>query len=160
MAVQAPRLRRFALARPGAFRRLLNAWPCWRGTGARVTYIAADWSELRVRIPLNWRTRNYVGTTFGGSLYAACDPHFMFLLLHQLGPEYVVWDKAASIRFRRPGKGTLTATFRLPDGELDEIKRLLEHEAKLDRTYTVDVVDGDGVVHATVEKVVNVRKVS
>jgi hypothetical protein len=31
-------------------------------------------SEVRVRVPLGWRTRNYVGTIFGGSMYGAVDP--------------------------------------------------------------------------------------
>ena len=39
-----------------------NFFPAYRGTGARITYIAADWREVRIRLPLSWRTRNYVGT--------------------------------------------------------------------------------------------------
>ena len=97
-------------------RHLFNAWPCYRGTGGRVTFIAGDWSEVRVRLPLSWRTRNYVGTIFGGSLYGAVDPIYMVMLIRALGPEYVVWDQAATIRFLRPGRSTLHATFRLePD---------------------------------------------
>ena len=46
-------------------------WPCMRGMGGRVTYIAPDWSEIRVRLRLKLRTRNYVGTIFGGSLYGS-----------------------------------------------------------------------------------------
>jgi hypothetical protein len=51
-----------------------NFFPAFRGTGARITYIAGDYREMRVELPLNWRTRNYVGTIFGGSLYGAVDP--------------------------------------------------------------------------------------
>jgi acyl-coenzyme A thioesterase PaaI-like protein len=136
----------------------LNVYPCFRGTGGRVTYIAPDWSEMRVRLPLSRRTKNYVGTIFGGSLYASCDPHFMFMLMHRLGPEYLVWDKAASIRFRKPGRSTLYAVCRMPDAEVAEVKRLLGSAEKVDRTYSVDLVDKEGVVHATIEKIVNVRK--
>lgn len=150
-------LRAWAVRHPRAFRHLLNLYPCFRGTGGRVTHIADDWSEMRVRLKLNWRTRNYVGTIYGGSLYACVDPHFMFMLMHRLGPEYTVWDKAASIRFRRPGRTTLTAVCRMPDDEVAEVKRLLATEPKVDRTYQVELVDAAGVVHATVEKVVNVR---
>jgi acyl-coenzyme A thioesterase PaaI-like protein len=152
------RLRDWAIRHPKAFRHLLNFYPPFRGTGAWVTYIADDWSEMRVRIPLSWRTRNYVGTIFGGSLYAGLDPHFMFMLMHRLGPGYLVWDKAAAIRFRRPGRGQLTAVCRMPQEEVDEVRRLLEDQEKVDRTYTVDLVGKDGTPHATVEKVVNVRK--
>ena len=133
-----------------------NLWPCYRGTGARVTFIAGDWREVRVQIPLSWRTRNYVGTIFGGSLYAAVDPFYMIMLMKNLGPDYVVWDKAASIRFRKPGRGLLNASFRLEEAELAEIRRLLLEQPKVDRTYTVQLVDAAGVVHAEVEKVIHI----
>jgi acyl-coenzyme A thioesterase PaaI-like protein len=152
------RLQSFAIRHPRLFRVLLNFYPPFRGTGAWVTFIADDWSEMRIRIPLSWRTRNYVGTIFGGSLYAGLDPHFMFMLMHRLGPDYLVWDKAASIRFKRPGRGQVTAVCRMPDAEVAEVKRILESQEKVDREYSVDLVDKDGIVHATIGKVVNVRK--
>lgn len=139
------------------FRWGTNVWPCYRGTGGRVTFVAADWSEIRVKLPLSWRTRNYVGTIFGGSLYASVDPFFMLLLIKRLGPDFIVWDKAARIRFRRPGKTTLTAVMRIDDAELAEVRRLMELEPKLDRTYRVELVDKDGAVHAEVDKVVQIR---
>lgn len=144
--------------RTRCFRWGTNLWPCYRGTGGRVTFVAADWSEIRVKLPLSWRTRNYVGTIFGGSLYASVDPFFMLLLLKRLGPDFIVWDKAASIRFRKPGKTTLTAVMRIDDAELSEVRRLMETEVKLDRTYRVELVDKDGVIHAEIEKVVQIRQ--
>jgi len=135
-----------------------NLWPCYRGTGARVTFIARDWREVRVRIPLSWRTRNYVGTIFGGSLYAAVDPFYMIMLMKNLGPEVVVWDKAASIRFKRPGRGPLSATFLLDETELAEVHRLLLEQPKVDRTYTVQLKDVEGMVHAEVQKVIHLSR--
>ncbi len=135
-----------------------NLFPAWRGTGARVTYIAADWREVRVRLPLSWRTRNYVGTIFGGSLYGAADPMYMIMLIHVLGPAYNVWDKAATIRFRKPGRAELYARFRLDDAEIATIRRLLETEPSIDRVYTVELADANGVVHASVEKTIYIRK--
>lgn len=129
-----------------------NLFPAYRGTGGRVTYIAPDWQEVRVKIPHNWRTRNYVGTIFGGSIYGAVDPIYMIMLIRTLGDDYVVWDKAAEIRFKKPGRDDLYATFTLPDAELDAIRSELESTDALDRHYTVDVVDESGTVHATVRK--------
>ena len=135
-----------------------NVFPAYRGTGGRVTYISADWREVRVKLPLSFRTRNYVGTIYGGSMYSAVDPMYMIMLIHLLGPGYVVWDKAASIRFRRPGKSTLFATFRLDDQELEVIRELTAAGDAVDRTYNVDLVDAAGVVHASVEKVIYVKR--
>jgi len=134
-----------------------NFFPAYRGTGARITYIAEDWREIRIKVPLSLRTRNYVGTIFGGSMYGAVDPIYMVMLIRNLGPEYVVWDKSASIRFRRPGRTTLYARFAIDQAELDAIRAALETERSVDRTYAVELVDREGVVHARVEKVIHVR---
>jgi len=134
-----------------------NLWPCYRGSGGHVAFIAADWSEVRVRLPLSWRTRNYVGTIYGGSMVSAVDPFFMIMLIHRLGPGYQVWDKASSIRFRKPGRTTLTASLALPSGEEEAIREGLQGARSVDRTYRIELVDAAGLVHAEVEKVVNVR---
>lgn len=134
-----------------------NLFPAWRGTGARVMYIAADYREIRVRLPLSWRTRNIVGTIFGGSLYGAADPMYMIMLMKLLGPGYLVWDKAASIRFRKPGRSTLHAIFRIDDAEVQAIREAAA-SGPIDRDYNVDLVDHDGVVHASVTKTIYIRK--
>jgi acyl-coenzyme A thioesterase PaaI-like protein len=135
-----------------------NWFPAYRGTGARVTYIAADWREVRVRLPLSRRTRNYVGTIFGGSLYGAVDPMYMIMLIRLLGPAYTVWDKAATIRFLKPGRSTLTARFVVDEAETDAIRRILETAPSVDRVYQVELIDADGVPHAAVSKTVYIRK--
>jgi acyl-coenzyme A thioesterase PaaI-like protein len=132
-------------------------FPAYRGTGGKITYISSDWREIRVEVPLSRRTRNYVGTIFGGSMYGAVDPVYMVILIKALGPDYVVWDKAATIRFRKPGRSTLHATFAVTDEELDAIRTALETERAIERTYHIQLVDGDGIVHAEVEKVIHIR---
>src|SRR6516165_1416571 len=112
-------------------RHAFNVFPAYFGTGGRVSYIAHDWREVRVEIPRSLRTRNYVGTIFGGSMYGAVDPFFMIMLIKNLGPGYVVWDKAAAIRFKRPGRSTLRATFRLSAEELDGIRAALETQRSI-----------------------------
>jgi len=135
-----------------------NFFPAYRGTGGWVTYVRHDWSEVRVRIPLSWRTRNYVGTIYGGSLYGAVDPLYMLMLIRILGPAYTVWDKAASIRFRRPGRSTLYATFQVPSELVDSIREELTRMPKLDRVFTVELKDAAGTVHVVVEKTVHVSR--
>jgi acyl-coenzyme A thioesterase PaaI-like protein len=135
-----------------------NFFPAYRGSGGRVTYIADDFREIRVKIPLSWRTNNYVGTIYGGSMYSAVDPIYMLMLIRNLGPGYIVWDKAAKIRFRKPGRDTLFARFLLGSEELDEIKRLADENKSVDRVYDLELIDGDGVVHAEIEKTLYIAK--
>lgn len=140
-------------------RRGFNLFPAYRGTGARITYLAPDWSEVRVKVPLNWRTRNYVGTIFGGSMYGAVDPVYMLMLIKRLGKDFVVWDREATIRFRRPGRETLYARFLLSDQEVAEIRAAAPDSGdRLDRTWVVELTDAAGTVHAAVEKVVYIRR--
>ena len=135
-----------------------NLFPAYRGTGARLTYVADDFTEIHVRLPLSWRTRNYVGTIFGGSMYGALDPIYMVMLIKQLGRDYVVWDKAATIRFRRPGRTTLRARFRVGPEEVAAIKTELSGRKSLDRVYRVELVDDQGRVHAEVEKTLYIAR--
>ena len=144
--------------RSKTFRWGFNLFPAYRGTGGRVIYVADDWREVRVKLPLNWRTRNYVGTIYGGSIYGAIDPIYMLMLMKILGPDYTVWDKAAKVRFRKPGKGALFADFQLSTDEIDEIKSLAETSRSLDRIYNVELKSREGVVHAEIEKTLYISK--
>ena len=135
-----------------------NLFPAFRGTGGRVTYISDDWRQVRIEVPLNWKTRNYVGTIYGGSIYGAVDPFYMVMFINLLGPDYIVWDKAAVIRFKRPGRSTLTAEFHIDDEELDSIRSELEQTEKIDRVYMIELRDRDGTLCATVEKTIHFRK--
>jgi len=148
---------------PESFRTRLLRWkfnlfPAYRGTGGRVVYVAGDLREIRVELPLSWRTRNYVGTIFGGSMYGAVDPMYMVRLIHCLGPECGGWDKAGKVRFLKPGRTTLCATFLIDDAELDAIRAALETTRSIDRVYTIELVDSGGAVHAVVEKTINVKR--
>lgn len=140
------------------WRQLFNLLPAYHGTGGRIAYIAADWSEVRVRLPLSWRTRNYVGTIFGGSIYGAVDPIYMMMLIRRLGRGYIVWDKVATIAFRKPGRTTLHARFTLDETELAAIAAALQEQRSITRTYQVDLTDAAGVVHASIEKLIYIRR--
>ncbi len=140
------------------FRWLLNIYPPYLGAGVRVRHVSPDFREIVVEMPLRFFNRNYVGTHFGGSLYAMVDPFYMLMLIKNLGPDYIVWDKAASIDFVKPGRGTVRAHFRLDDKMLQEIKEKVKDGGKYLPTFTVPVVDRQGDVVARVEKVLYVRK--
>ena len=149
--------------RANAWRWGFNLFPAFWGTGARVDYISSDLREVLVRIPHGWSTRNYVGTTFGGSMYAAVDPFYAIMLMQNLGPGYIVWDKAAAIRYRRPGLTALYARFTLGEGELRGIREELaaggrDGRGSVDRVYSVDLTDASGEIHATVEKTLYIRR--
>jgi len=125
-------------------RLLMNCWPPFAGAGIRVKRWQADWKGIDVEMRLRRWNVNYVGTHYGGSLYSMTDPFFMLMLIENLGPQYVVWDKAASIRFRAPGRGTVSASFRLSDEELEDIRAAVRLQQKVERTFAVEVRDQAG----------------
>jgi hypothetical protein len=141
-------------------RRWMNLWPPFLGSGICVTRLDQDWRAIDVELRTHWWNRNYVGTHYGGSLYSMTDPFYMLMLIENLGRDYIVWDKSAVIRFRRPGRGTVTARFRLTPERLDDIREQMHKAEKLDCTLAVEVQDESGEVVAEVQKVVQVRRKS
>lgn len=137
--------------------RLINWYPPYVGSGISLKSVNDDFTRIHVQMKLRWYNRNAVGTHFGGSLYSMCDPFYMFILMENLGKDYIVWDKAATIRFRKPGLKTVTATFEIPKEEIAAIKEQVDQNGKGDFTFTTTVMGEQGEVVAEVEKVVYVR---
>jgi acyl-coenzyme A thioesterase PaaI-like protein len=136
--------------------RLINIYPPLVGAGIHSRSL--DERTIDVEMKLTFFNRNVVGVHFGGSLYAMCDPWFMLILMRLLGPDYTVWDKAANIQFKRPGRGKVKARFHIPAERVEEIRRDADQNHKVEPTFTVDVLDEQGVVIAQVEKLLYVRR--
>lgn len=145
-------------ARSRKLRRFINFYPPYLGAGVRVTHIADDFRRVDVEMPLRFYNRNYFGTHFGGSLYSMCDPFYVLMLANILGPEYIVWDKAANIRFKRPGKGVMKAIFELTEEKIAEIRAAAETQSKVEPLFQVLVKDEEGAVVAEIDKLLYVKK--
>lgn len=139
--------------------RLVSLYPPYFAAGIRASYPKDDPYRIVVRLGLHWWNKNLFGTQFGGSLYSMCDPHFVFIVMRNLGPGYVVWDKAATIEFLRPGRGAVKATFHVPPQKIDEIRAAADRGEKVEPVFTVDVLaEADGEIVARVTKRLWVRK--
>lgn len=139
-------------------RRLLNMYPPYLGAGVRVKRVSEDFRTIEVEMPLKFWNKNLVGTHFGGSLYSMTDPFYMILLIQHLGPEYIVWDKAATIRFKKPGKGLMRTKFHLTPEREEEIRAQADRGEKVEPMFQVVVTDAEGNVVAEVDKLLYVRK--
>jgi acyl-coenzyme A thioesterase PaaI-like protein len=134
--------------------RHIGWWPPLLGAGIKVVRMEKDLRAVDVEMRLTRWNQNYMGVHFGGSLFAMTDPFYMVMLATNLGNEYVVWDKAASIRYRKPGKGRVRAEFRLSEERLAEIRAVLAAEGRYDARFVVEVKDHEGGVVAEVERVI------
>jgi acyl-coenzyme A thioesterase PaaI-like protein len=135
-----------------------NLFPAFRATGARVIYISEDMRKLRIKLPLNLRTRNIHGTLFGGAMYAATDPLYAILVKVALGPGFMIWDKTGAIRHKKPGRSTLYAECSLSDAQVAAMRKRLEFEPSVDLNYEIELMDERGVVHAVVQKTIYAAK--
>lgn len=143
---------------PSGLRRLLRFWPPFLFSGIRVEAWSDDWRYARVRLKLAWYNRNYVGTHFGGLLFAMTDPFWMIMTMNALGSDYVVWDKAAAVEFVAPGREDVFAEFLLEDSVLDELRAATANGEKVLRWFEVDVKTSRGEVVARVRKQLYVRR--
>lgn len=139
-------------------RRVLNLWPPFLFAGIRVRELSDDFRHARVELHQHWYNRNFVGTHFGGSLFAMTDPFWMIMTMQSLGGGYIVWDKAATIEFMKPGRGTVTAEFTLGDDVLDAIRAATAGGEKYLHWFETPVTDAGGETVALVRKQVYVRR--
>lgn len=140
--------------------KMINFYGPFVGAGVKLEKMTDDYRHARVSMKLTFYNRNYMGTQFGGSLYAMTDPWYMLMLIKNLGDNYIVWDKAATINFRKPGQGKVWAEFHLKDEHLAEIHKTLETVNKMDYVFKVEVKDESGKLIADVDKVLYIRKKS
>ena len=144
--------------KPSTLRIGMNLWPPFLFSGIHVTEISPDWRRIRVELRMRPWNRNYVGTHFGGSLFAMTDPFRMIPVLQCLGPDYYVWDQAGEIEFVKPGRGTVRAEFVLEDAVVEELRRATGDGGKVLRWFHTEVVDAAGEVVCRVHKQLYVRR--
>lgn len=138
--------------------KLINFYGPFVGAGVKLEKMSPDFREATVSMKLTFYNKNYMGTQFGGSLYAMTDPWYMLMLIKNLGKGYIVWDKAATINFRKPGKGKVTAQFHLKEEHLEEIRATLVTQNKMDYIFKVEIKDTEGKLIAEVDKVLYIRR--
>ena len=138
--------------------KLINWYPPYIGAGIKLTKLSTDFMYAEVQMKLRWWNKNLMGTHFGGSLASMCDPFYMLMLVNLLGRDYIVWDKAATINFRKPGRGTVKCIFQLDQGILDQIKSEVAVLGKKDYYFDLEIKDTEGQVICEVHKTIYVRR--
>lgn len=136
---------------------IMNIWPPYLAAGVRVREISPDYRYARVDLKLGWSNRNYVGVHFGGSLFAMADPFYMLMYMQNLGKDYVVWDRAAAIEFIKPGRGTVTAEFRLDEADIKKAKEGAAAGAPYLVDHDVHVVNAEGELVSRLRRTIYVR---
>jgi acyl-coenzyme A thioesterase PaaI-like protein len=135
----------------------INWYPPYLGAGIQVKSFDEDLTRFEVVLKPRWYTRNLFGTHFGGALYSMCDPFFVFIVLMNLGREFIVWDRSAGIEFLKPARGVITGVFEIGKERLAEIGQEVRQTGKNTYHFEADLTDANGQVVARVSKEVYVR---
>jgi len=138
-------------------RLFMNFWPPFLFAGIKVLSISDDLRHVVVRLKRHWFNRNYVGTHFGGSLFAMTDPYWMIMVMENVGRDYIVWDKAAEIEFVKAVKEPVFARFALEPAVIDDLIARVARDGKTLHWFPIDVTTADGTVVARVRKQVYLR---
>jgi len=138
--------------------KLMNLYPPFLGAGIRVEHISADFRKAVIGMKLRWWNKNLVGVHFGGSLMSMSDPFYMLLIMQNIGREYIVWDKASTIRFKRPGKGKVTCVFEITESILEQLKSEADAHGKTEMVLPLEITNGEGEVVCELEKTIYVRR--
>jgi len=136
----------------------INYYGPFVGAGVKLEEMSKDYCYAKVTMPLRFYNKNYMGTQFGGSLYSMVDPWYMLMLIKNLGRNYIVWDKAAHIHFKKPGRGKVFAEFKLTAEIIEEIKVYVQANTKMDYSFKVEIKDEEGKIICEVDKVIYIRK--
>ena len=120
-----------------------NLSPMYRRSTARIVEVSDDLMRVQIRLPISWKNKNYVGSVFGGSMFSAVDPIPMVQLINVIGDGYVVWDKAAHVRFRAPARQDLYAEFVYTQAQVDGIAAMADAEGETEITVTTQLTDQD-----------------
>ena len=144
--------------RARVLRRLINLWPPLFFNSISATRISDDYREIDVTLKLRWYNRNNVRTQFGGNLFAMTDPWYMIMIMENLGRDYFVWDKKASIEFVAAGRGAVAAKFILTEEKLADIRAATANGEKYLPEFIVDIYNTKQELVARVHRTVYVKR--
>jgi hypothetical protein len=138
--------------------KMIRFWPPFLGAGISVKSFHADGTLIVAQMKMRFWNKNYVGTHYGGSIYSMTDPFYMLMLINLLGRGYIVWDKSASIRYKKPARGILYARFELSTEQVEKIRLAVDSEKKIEAEFVISITDAESVVVAEVKKTLSIAK--
>ncbi|MBA4696320.1 MAG: YiiD C-terminal domain-containing protein [Legionella sp.] len=138
--------------------KLMRFWPPFFGAGIKVVSFDRSLTTLRVEMRMRWWNKNYMGTQFGGSLYSMTDPFYVLMVINALGKDYIVWDKAAYIRYKKPARETVFANFQVEQNQIDQIKKALAMQEKIEPEFIISITNAAGDTLAEVRKILHISK--
>ncbi|MBV2235057.1 MAG: DUF4442 domain-containing protein [Sterolibacterium sp.] len=144
--------------RPWMVRLGFALFPPLLGAHIHLEELSSDFRYARLTMPLWISNRTLWGAHFGGSLFALTDAILPVLLKQNLGADYVVWDKAATIEFMQPARSRVWCEFRVDEALLARIRAETSATGKSEPLLALRVYDRQNQTVAVVDKKIYVRR--
>lgn len=116
---------------------------------------------VKVKINKSILNRNYNGSIFGGTIFAAADPFYPVLFNQILNVDgkrrLKIWSKSSSISFLKPALSDLFFDIKLSDADIAEANETLIVTGKYEKLFPVEIVNESGEICASLLNEVYVR---
>lgn len=144
-------------------RRVLSLYPPLLFQRISVRRFGPGFRTAEVRIAKSLFNRNYNRTIFGGTLFSAVDPIYVFMywqIFARKGYRIQGWLKSASIDYKKPGDTTLTIQFALSESDIGEAERQLNEVGKFVKKHGIEIRNTRDELCAVAETEIYIRKIA
>lgn len=119
-----------------------------------------DFKGVEVKVFKSILNKNYNGTIFGGTIFAAADPFLPVLfdrVLQSSERKLRIWSKSSQIDFLKPANTTLHFSVTLTDEHINDAKQQLQLCGKYEKPFTIEILNSDNEICASLSNEVYIR---
>ncbi|MEB0260760.1 MULTISPECIES: DUF4442 domain-containing protein [unclassified Mucilaginibacter] len=115
---------------------------------------------VRVKVFKSLFNKNYNGSIFGGTIFAAADPFYPVLfdrILKAPGSRFRIWSKSSRIDFLKPALSSLSFHIILTDADIEQALHALNTTGKYENAFPVEIYNTSNEVCAQLMNEVYIR---
>jgi hypothetical protein len=115
---------------------------------------------VRVKIIKSIFNKNYNGSIFGGTIFAAADPFYPVLfdrVLNTGGRKLKIWSKSSKINFLKPALSSLSFQIILSDADIELAIHTLNTTGKYESSFPIDIYNNNNEVCVSLMNEVYIR---
>ncbi|WP_315898394.1 DUF4442 domain-containing protein [Mucilaginibacter achroorhodeus] len=119
-----------------------------------------DFKGVEVKVFKSILNKNYNGTIFGGTIFAAADPFLPVLfdrVLQSSERKLRIWSKSSQINFLKPAKTTLHFSVTLTDEYINDAIQQLQLCGKYEKPFTIEILNSNNEICASLSNEVYIR---
>lgn len=119
-----------------------------------------DFRGVQVSIIKSFLNKNYNGSIFGGTIFAAADPFYPVLfdrILQSPERKLKIWSKSSVINYLKPATGNLKFNITITEQQIQEVLGVLNTNGKYEGTFPVEIFSNNNEICASLNNEVYIR---